>query len=220
MKPCASFMFVFMQYYISDTQLKHREFGRNVQSMVEYAKQLEDRDQRTRLAHEIVRIMSNLNPQIKELPDYQQQLWEYLFIIADFELDVDAPYPPPSPDIVMSRPTERMEYYRGKPTYRQYGKNVELMINSASEMEDSPEKTEYVNLIANTMRQFVRNAGKEVPPEEVIASHIQELSDNRLEVDASNLQLYRTTPPAKQHHPSKSKGRSKNKRRNKRRRKN
>ena len=77
-----------MKYNISESPLKLREYGRNVQSMVEYAKKIEDRDRRSRVIKEIVRIMVNLHPEIKDQPDYEVKLWDHLFMIADFDLDM------------------------------------------------------------------------------------------------------------------------------------
>lgn len=176
-----------MQYNISDTPLKLKEYGRNIQSMVEFAKTIEDRQKRSKLAHEIVRIMSNLHPQLKDIPDYKQKLWDHIFLISDFDLDVDTPYPMPKPEEVRSRPTKRMDYYEGRPRFRQYGWNVQLMVNKAIEMPEGPEKKAYVNLIANTMKTFLRSMDRETTPEEVVADHINEISKGKLQIDGREL---------------------------------
>ena len=181
-----------MKYSISDTPLKLKEYGRNIQSMVEYARTIENREKRSKLAHEIVRIMSNLYPQLKEIPDYKVKLWDHIFLISDFELDVDSPYPMPKPEEVRSKPTKRMEYYDGRPRFRQYGWNVQLMINEAIEMPEGPDKKAYVNLIANTMKTFLRSMDRETTPEEVVADHINEISKGKLQIDGRELTFSKT----------------------------
>jgi len=182
-----------MKYKISDTPLKLREYGRNIQSMVEYLKTVEDKDKRTELAHEIVAIMSNLQPQIKEYPDFKQKLWDHLYLISDFDLDVEAPYEMPEEDILGLRNGPRMEYYDGIPAFRQYGRNVDLMIQHASEMEEGEEKKRYINLIANTMKQFLWNINRETTPEQVIAEHINDISKGKLNVKGEELTIHKIT---------------------------
>jgi hypothetical protein len=208
-----------MDYYISDEPLRLREFGRNVQAMVEYAMSIENRDRRNQVAQHIIRIMANLNPSLTENPDYEQKLWDSIFIISDFELDVDAPYPPPTREMVQEAKPDHMGYYREKSRYKQYGKNVELMIAKAKDMEDDDKRVAYINLIANTMKQFLRNAHKENIPDEVITEHIKELSGGAIDVGVNDVAFHKTTGGGPQ--PSnnlrsnrkKSKSRSKRKKR-------
>ena len=178
-----------MKYKISENQLKLREYGRNVQQMVEYARTIEDREKRSQVAHEIVRIMNSLNPAPKDSEDYRRKLWDHLFLIAEYDLDIEAPYPIPQKGEVLPRPSEPMGYYRGRPRFRQYGKNVELMIEKCLKMEDEEKQKAYINLIGNTMLQFMRNIDRGSTPESVIAQHINELSDHRLKVNPDDLRL-------------------------------
>ena len=208
-----------MKYKVSDTPLRLKEYGRNIQSMVEFAKTVEDRGKRTRLAHEIVTIMSNLHPHLKELPDYKQKLWDHLFVISEFNLDVDSPYPIPNPEDLVStqRATERMDYYSGIPRFRQYGYNVELMISIAAGMEEGPKKRDFINVIANTMKQFLRNIDRETTPENVIAEHIRDLSKGAIQVEGKDLHIIKLAPskPKQQQHKNShsGKGRRKNRKR-------
>ena len=188
-----------MKYKISETPLKLREYGRNIQSMVEYLKTLEDKDKRTKLAHEVVSIMSNLQPQLKEFPDYKQKLWDHLFIIGDFELDIESPFPLPEREVLLGRPERRMDYYTDTSRYRQYGKNIDLMIKEATKMEEGPDKVAFINIIANTMKLFLRNIDRDSTPESVIAEHIVEISGGKLSVKGEDLTISKYIPP-KQHH--------------------
>lgn len=226
-EPPILFILMLSKYKVSDEPMILRGFGRNAQSMVAHALTIEDREQRTAVAHEIVRVLTNLNPDLRDVPEYKQQLWDAVFIMSDWKLDVDAPFPaPPKPD--ETDPFERMDYYREKPRYRQYGKNIEFMIDNAVEMEEGPKRTAYINLIASTMKQFLRNINREDTPEQVLADQINELSGHRLRLKGEELTLSKVTlPPLKQHsgksnrnkRKSKSSSRNKNNKNNRRRKK-
>jgi len=185
-----------MKYSVSDKPLKLREFGRNLQQMVAYAKSLENKEDRTMVAEEIIKIMTYLNPSIRENPDYKQKLWDAIFAMADFDLDVEAPFPAPEAPEEEARP-EHMGYYRGRPRFRQYGKNVEFMIAKATEMEEGPKREVYLNQIANTMKQFLRNMNRENTTDEAIMDHIRELSGGKLNVKLEDITFHKTTaaPP-------------------------
>jgi hypothetical protein len=178
-----------MKYNISDSPLKLREYGRNVQSMVEYAKTIEDRDRRTRVIKEIVRIMVNLHPEIKDQPDYEEKLWDHLYLIADFDLDIDSPFPMPDPEEAFKKPDVRMTYHRPKTRFKQYGKNVELLIQKATELEDGEFKTRFINYIATIMRQFAQQISKDAAQEVVIAAQINEISKGKFNLKPEDLTI-------------------------------
>lgn len=182
-----------MKYNISESPLKLREYGRNVQSMVEYAKKIEDRDRRSRVIKEIVRIMVNLHPEIKDQPDYEVKLWDHLFMIADFDLDIDSPFPAPDAAQVTQRPETRMTYHRPKTRFKQYGKNVELMILKAIEMEEGEIKTRYINYIATIMRQLAQQISKDAAQEVVIAAQINEISKGKFNLTPDDLTISRVS---------------------------
>ncbi|MEL6630944.1 MAG: DUF4290 domain-containing protein [Bacteroidota bacterium] len=205
-----------MDYYISETPLRLREFGRNIQAMVEYAKTIEDKEARTRVANEIIRIMSNLKPSIKDIPDYKQKLWDAIFMISDYDFDVEAPFDMPLPPEKRPKDTEHMPYYDGRPRYRQYGWNVQLMVHKAIDMQEGPARTAYLNQIANAMRQFLRTGDRESTPEEIIADQMKEMSKGRLVIDPNELTITRQASSHhhhSNHHHSSSNGKSRNNKR-------
>ncbi|MEZ4829494.1 MAG: DUF4290 domain-containing protein [Bacteroidia bacterium] len=186
-----------MKYKISAEPLKLREFGRNVQSMVNYALTIEDKEVRTRVANEIVKIMTNLNPNLKDNPDYKQKLWDALFLISENELDVESPFPKPEHTTLVLKGGKKVPYLKEKPRYRQYGNHVHMMISKAIEMEDGPFKADYINQIANTMKLFLKTMDRDNAQEEVIAEHMNEISRGRIKVQAEDLTLSRVAlnPP-------------------------
>lgn len=194
-----------MKYYISETPLRLREYGRNIQSMVEYMKTIEDKEVRTAVAHEVVYFMTCLKPSIKENPDYKQMLWDYLYLIADGDLDVEAPYEKPEHNPLHHPVGKRLPYPNEKPTYKAYGKNLELMAAKALEMEEGPIRDEYINMLASAVRMALGNNYDRsgTSPEAYIASQILRISGGKLTVDPDKLRIYKggITHP---HHKSRS----------------
>ncbi len=186
-----------MKYTISETPLRLREYGRHVQSMIEHAIAQPDREQRNKLAQEIIRVMINLNPQVREILDYKKTLWDYLFIASDGKLDIDYPYERPDLTKLEYIRPPKVPYSQTHARFKQYGSMVVQMIQQAVETEDEEEKRNMVNIIASTMRQLQRNMDKDAAPESVIVEHIRELSKGKLRVKADELVLNKAVAPPK-----------------------
>src|SRR5258707_13516715 len=115
-----------MEYNTSRNRLIIPEYGRNLQRMIEYAIKLTDREERNRAALAIVAVMGYLNPQLQNVTDFKHKLWDHLFIISDFKLDVDSPYPVPSRDTFQAKP-HRVPYPNNDIKYKDYGKTMERL---------------------------------------------------------------------------------------------
>ncbi len=183
-----------MKYHVSETPLRLREYGRNVQSMVEYLQTLEDKDVRTAVAHEIIRYMVCLKPAIKENPEYKQKLWDYLFLIAEGDLDVDAPYEVPDVTPAHHPSGVRMPYPRRKPRLKAFGINIELMIENALEMEHGPTRDAYLNTIANAVKMLTPALDKGVSVEDVVVEQISRISKGKLIIDPATIRLSKVVP--------------------------
>src|SRR5690349_1463436 len=110
-----------------NTQRPHiilKEYGRNVQKLVEYIRNTPEKAKRTELAATLIELIKQLNPSIKEQGDDTQRLWDDFYIIADFNLDVDSPFPVPSPEVIFRKP-DRVEYPQSNIRFKHYGKNIE-----------------------------------------------------------------------------------------------
>lgn len=150
--------------------------------MVTYAKSLETREERTKAIHTIVNIIAQMNPSMKDQTEFLHKLWDHMFIMADYDLDVDAPFSPPKQEEVEKRP-ERLPYPVHKIRFKHYGKNVELMIQKAIEMPSGQEKVYYVNAIASYMKMAYRKWNDEKVSDQVIMDHLEDLSGGYLKVD-------------------------------------
>ncbi|MEI6509309.1 MAG: DUF4290 domain-containing protein [Bacteroidota bacterium] len=170
-----------LEYNTERNHMNISEYGRNIQKMVEYAVAEADREKRNRLAQALIALMGNLNPHLRDVVDYKHKLWDHLFIISDFKLDVDSPYPIPTPETIFSKP-ETVGYTQQKIKFRFYGKNVELMIQKAIEMEDGPVKVAYINMIGSFMKNACRNWNDEMLEDDQILTHLEMLSGGKIKL--------------------------------------
>lgn len=168
-----------LEYNSERSKLIIPEYGRHLQKMVEHAITIEDDEERNRVANAIIAVMGNMNPHLRDVPDFQHKLWDQLFIISDFELDVDSPFPKPSREILEERP-EPLEYPQNFPKYRFYGNNIKRMIDEAKQWEEGPLKEALVFTIANHMKKSYLNWNRDTVEDKVIFDHLKELSNGEL----------------------------------------
>ena len=205
-----------MNYNTSREKLVIREYGRNIQSLIRYAITVEDRNKRNKLAEHIIEMMSQLNPQMRSIDEYKRKLWDHLFLISDFKLDVDAPYPMPSPEEMEHTQVMRMEYPRDEIRFKHYGKNVETMVEKALEMEDKEKQQDFAEVIANYMKMVYNIWNSDNINDEIIKNDLDTLSKGKLSLkDSSNLDTLRHSNRKKRTN-TKSNYRDNNKRDNKR----
>lgn len=174
-----------LQYNTSREQLKIPEYGRNVKHMIDFAKTVEDRDERNQVAKAIISVMGQLNPHLRDIDDFTHKLWDHLFIISNFELDVDSPYPKPDIKAIEEKP-ELVNYSKGRIKYAYYGKSVSFFIEEAIKMEDGAEKDALINEIANLMKRSFLIWNKDHVEDEVIIKHLDELSDGLLKLKSDD----------------------------------
>jgi hypothetical protein len=163
-----------------------KEYGRNIQKLVEYVVSIEDKEARTKYAHTLVELMRQINPNMKEGAEYTQKLWDDLYIMSYFKLDVDSPYPLPEKDILGKKP-KRLGYNKEEVRFKHYGKNIELLVRKAVDMEEEEKKEAAVIYIAKLMKSFYTTWNKENSDDSLIIHNIKELSKNKLSVDFDKL---------------------------------
>ncbi|MFM7725286.1 MAG: DUF4290 domain-containing protein, partial [Flavobacteriales bacterium] len=170
-----------VEYNTQRDHLLIAEYGRNVQKMIQHALTIDDREKRTRFANTIVNVMGYLNPQLRDTVDYKHKLWDHLFLISGYKLDVDAPYPIPGPDSGRLKPAH-IGYPSSDIVYKYYGKTMEDMIRRVSEMEDGPSKEQYARYLANYMKMSYLTWNKDTVDDNTILNHLEELSEGRLKL--------------------------------------
>lgn len=165
------------------------EYGRHIQKMIDYLGTIEDREQRNHQAQAVIAVMGNLNPMLRDTADYNHKLWDHMFIMADFDLDVDSPYPIPSAATLAPIP-EKIEYPRRDIKIMHYGKNVEKFVDAIvnSEHEGHKEaRQESINSLVQYMRAKCIEFHQEVANDDIIARDIRRLSNNKIKIDEESV---------------------------------
>ncbi len=155
------------------------EYGRNMQEMIRHLLQIEDRDKRTEAARFIVSVMAQMNPQVKESGDYIHKLWDHLFIISNYQLDVDSPFEPPQPLNESSKP-HHIDYQNNKIQYGHYGNYMVKMIELAAEVEDQETREELTYSIANQMKRNYLEWNGNVVNDQQIFEDLRVISNGKL----------------------------------------
>lgn len=168
-----------LDYNTDREHLMMPEYGRHVQSMIEYCQTLTDRNHRTKVATSIVDIIGNLNPQLRDNPDYRHKLWDHLFVMSNFSLDVDSPYPILTKEKLSERP-DQVAYPKKSRTHRYYGNVLQTMIQTISEIDPSEERDLMEFDIANQMKRAYLSWNKDNVDDSVIFSELRILSAGKL----------------------------------------
>lgn len=176
-----------MEYNTSLPKMIIPEYGRNIQKMIDFAITVADKEERNKVARAIIDVMGQLNPHLRDVTDFKHKLWDHLFIISEFKLDVDSPYPRPTPETFQTKP-ELLKYPSNDIRYKHYGKTVERIIEKAKEYPEGDERNALVEQIANLMKRSYLNWNRDSVNDEVILKQLSELSKGQLKLaDNSSL---------------------------------
>ncbi len=177
-----------LEYNTEREKLIIPEYGRHLQKMINHTVSIKDKEERNKVARSIIAVMGNLQPHLRDVPEFQHKLWDQLFIMSDFKLDVEAPFPILTKEKLQERP-EPLEYPQNFPKYRFYGNNIKRMIDVANKWEEGELKTALLYTIANHMKKCYLNWNKDTVDDSVIFDHLFELSDGRINLIGSKEDL-------------------------------
>jgi hypothetical protein len=180
-----------LEYNAERPHLIIPEYGRHLQKLIDLAVAIEDNEERNKAAKYIIQVMGSLNPHLRDVLDFQHKLWDQLFIMSDFKLKVDSPYPIPTRDVINLKP-ERLAYPQKNPKYRFYGNNIKYMIEVANKWEEDEMKSALVKVIANHMKKSYLSWNKDTVTDAVIFEHLFELSEGTINLIQSQEELSTT----------------------------
>jgi len=169
-----------MEYNTTRNHLIMREYGRHIQKMIEYLLALEDSEKRQRNAQAVIELMGFLNPHLKNVEDFRHKLWDHLFLISDFKLEVASPYPIPTRETLRARP-QPLRYPKRYPKFSHMGKNLEIVINKALAEENPDKRNGFANAIAYYMKLAYNNWHKETVHDDAIQAELSNLTNGQLE---------------------------------------
>lgn len=168
-----------MEYNTTRNKLALSEYGRHVQKMVEHILTIEDPERRQKNANAVIELMGFLNPHLKNVEDFKHMLWDHLFEISDFKLDVESPYPKPTKEVITAKP-KPLAYPKRISKYAHLGKNLEDLINKALEEQDPEKREGLANAIAYYMKLAYSNWHKETVHDDAIQSELTDITDGQL----------------------------------------
>ncbi|WP_369049218.1 DUF4290 domain-containing protein [Tenacibaculum sp. UWU-22] len=164
------------------------EYGRHIQKLVDYCVSLSDKEERNTMAKAIIDVMGNLQPHLRDVPDFKHKLWDQLFIMSNFKLEVDPPYEVPSKAELLEKP-EALPYPKSASRYRYYGNNIETMIDVALSWEEDDKREALIFVIANHMKKCYLNWNKDTVEDAIIFNHLYELSGGKIDLRESEEEL-------------------------------
>jgi hypothetical protein len=180
--------------------------------MVDHMKTLQDPVERNHAARTVISIMGNLNPHLRDQGDFRHKLWDHLALIADFELDIESPYPTPEKAKFFEKPNQ-IPYSQGNIRFLHYGRIVELLIDEVSKKEDGEEKEYLTSLIINQMKKSYITWNRGQVPDEVIIGDMILLSGGKLKMTegVKILEVKELIPPPRKKPQGKQHGKQQNK---------
>ncbi|MGY5353070.1 DUF4290 domain-containing protein [Wenyingzhuangia sp. IMCC45533] len=181
-----------LEYNSERSTLIIPEYGRHVQKLVNHCVLLEDDNEREKMAHAIIDVMGNLQPHLRDVPDFKHKLWDQLFIMSKFQLKVESPYEIITREEVNAKP-ERLNYPKSASKYKFYGNNIQTMIDVALSWEDGELKEALILNIANHMKKCYLNWNKDTVEDGVIFNHLAELSKKEIDLRGSEIELAQTS---------------------------
>ncbi|MBS1616999.1 MAG: DUF4290 domain-containing protein [Bacteroidetes bacterium] len=174
-----------MEYNTVREKITLAEYGRHIKRIVDNCIKIEDREHRNRTAHEIIELMGQLNPHLRNVEDFRHKLWDHLFMISEFKLDVDSPYPKTTKSQIIEKP-EPLEYPQTKIRHRHYGKNVAALVSKAVEVEDPEKRLAFAQCIGNYMKLTYVNWNKENTNDEIIKNDLNIISKGELSLSVED----------------------------------
>jgi hypothetical protein len=171
-----------MEYNTARGKMLLPEYGRNVQNMIQHAMEIEDREERNRASQAIIEVMGQLNPHLRDVDDYRHKLWTHLFVMSNFELDVDTPYEIPQETELEKRP-ERVPYPKSKIRFGHFGQYSQKILEGSKELADDGEREYMTNAMGNFMKKQYLVHNNTAVENNVIADQLGELSNGDLKIE-------------------------------------
>lgn len=163
-----------------------KEYGSNIQKLVEYIVSIPDIETRTKHSHILIELMRQIHPQMRDGSDYSKKLWDDLYIMSNFDLDVDSPFPPPSKDSVGKKP-KPIPYTQNKLRHKFYGRNLELLVLKAIVAETPEERKAFISYLVKLMKSLYQNYNRDQIDTNACLNQILELSGGVLKPEIDYL---------------------------------
>ncbi|MGL5960061.1 MAG: DUF4290 domain-containing protein [Bacteroidales bacterium] len=173
-----------MDYNTQLNKLALPEYGRHIQRMVEHIKAIPDREKRNEQAHAVIAVMGNLFPYLRDINDFKHKLWDHLFLIADFDLDIDSPYPKPSIQVLCEKPNVLQYSLPQEIKKKHYGRAIQTMVKAVAELTDDASRNVAAMVLANHMKKAYLIWSKDTVTDDIIYKDLSLLSGGKISIDS------------------------------------
>lgn len=173
-----------LEYNTERGKLLISEYGRIIQKMIQVAVEEPNKERRQIIANDIIKLMGQLNPHLRDVADYKHKLWDHLFVMSDYKLDVESPYPIPTPETIKAKPGP-LGYPQTPIKFRFYGKIVPNMIARVAELEEGPFRTSYINAIGSFMKMSSKAWNLEMLNDDEVMAHLETMSKGKIAISES-----------------------------------
>lgn len=157
------------------------EYGRTIQEMVDICLQIEDRNERQLCAETIIEIMINMNPNLRQQPDFEHKLWDQLAILSDYKLDIDYPYEVIKREEMDAKP-KPLKYPMQRIRFRHYGHLTEAFMKELKDMPEGPERERLTEMMANYMKRSLYNWNRDAMDERKVAADVDYYTEGNVSV--------------------------------------
>lgn len=157
-----------------------REYGRHIQKMIEHVLTIKDDERRQQNTFAVIELMGFLNPHLKNVDDFRHKLWDHLFLISDFKLEVSSPYPIPTRETLKGKP-KPLPYPKRHPKFSHLGRNLEDIIQKGLKEENPDKRLGFANAVAYYMKLAYNNWHKELVHDDAIQSELNIITEGQLE---------------------------------------
>ena len=181
-----------LDYNTQREKLLMPEYGREIQKMVDYAVTLPSREERLKCAKSIVKMMLTKVPQIRDNANYEQTLWDHLFLMSGKQLDIDWPFDVSAAEKIHSKP-EPIPLPQNRIKLRHYGRLVEELLVKVKEMPAGEERDELVRQMANQMKRDLLTWGHGSADDEKVADDLARLTDGVIQLDLGKFKFEKVT---------------------------
>ena len=177
-----------LDYNTQREKLVMSEYGREIQKMVEIACELPTKEERLKCAQTIIKLMETKNPQLKENDDFEQTLWNHLYLMSHRELEIDWPFDISEADNILTKP-QPMTLPKDNVRLRHYGRLVEELFAKLKVMPEGEERDALVSYTANQMKRDLASWGHGSMDDERIASDLARYTDGVIQIDLSTFRF-------------------------------
>lgn len=177
-----------IEYNTSLPKLEMREYGRNIQNLINYCSKIEDREERNSCANAIAEIMLQQFPELKDEEENNRKVWEHINMISGYKLDID--YPCEVMKEGEARPIpEKIPYSKKSDKYRVYGSNLVRMIKEISLMDGGIEKDKIIFLVANQMKKLLVSVNADSVTDQKVFNDIREITGGSIDINPESYRL-------------------------------